>query len=169
MEREITDIAGGTKLIACLGCAIENGEVERRGGSIAATTHFNANQDWEIPIPGFVIVASRRHLQSIDELTDEERDDFIQFLCRVRHTMREVLNIQTVYFIQEEDTSDHFHVWMFPRYPWMAERFGRKIQSVRPIMEYARGNLKTENNLMSVDEAIENMKRYFKETGYSSA
>jgi diadenosine tetraphosphate (Ap4A) HIT family hydrolase len=119
--REITDIAGNKKRVKCLSCAIEKGGVARHGGSIASTAHFDAHQDWEIPIPGFVIVASRRHLQSIDEFTDEERGDFIEFLCMVRRAMREALDIQTAYLIQEEDTSDHFHVWMFPRYEWMAE------------------------------------------------
>lgn len=75
--------------------------------------------------------------------------------------MREALGIQVVYLIQEEDTSDHFHVWMFPRYPWMTEKFGRKIQSVRPIMEYARESLKTPENLKQVDEATAKLKQYF--------
>ena len=157
-SREIIDIRGNKRLVDCLSCAIEKGEVARYGGSIASTLYFDAHQDWEIPIPGFVILASRRHLQSVDEFTREERADFIDFICRVRKVMRQALNIQIVYLIQEEDTSDHFHVWLFPRYEWMAERFGRKIQSVRVIMEYARENLKTEENLAKVDEAIKNMR-----------
>jgi hypothetical protein len=48
-----------------------------------------------------------------------------------------------------------------PRYDWMKEKFGRKIQSVRPIMEYARESLKTPDSLKMVDEAMEKMKRYF--------
>jgi len=109
-------------------------------------------------------LASKRHLQSVDEFTDEERSDFIDFLCRVRKGMREALGIQVVYLIQEEDTSHHFHVWIFPRYDWMLEEFGKKIQSVRPIMEYARENLKTPNNLKKVDEATEKMKVFFNKT-----
>jgi len=43
----------------------------------------------------------------------------------------------------------------------MVEKFGKKIQSVRPIMEYARENMKTSENLKKVDEAMEKMKTYF--------
>ncbi len=160
-KREIEDIKGNKKELGCLGCAIQNGEVESPGGSIAATKYFDAYQDYEIPIPGFVILASKRHLQSMDEFTDEERADFIDFLCRVRKGMREALDVQVVYLIQEEDTSHHFHVWIFPRYDWMTEKFGKKIQSVRPIMEYARENLKIPENLRKVDEAMEKLKVFF--------
>lgn len=160
-KREIVDIKGNKKEVGCLGCAIHKGEVESPGGSIASTKYFNALQDYEIPIPGFVILASKRHLQSVDEFTVEERMDFIEFLCRLRQTMRQACGVQVVYLIQEEDTSHHFHVWMFPRHNWLVEKFGRKIQSVRPIMEYARDNLKTSENLKKVDEAMEKMKKYF--------
>lgn len=160
-KREIEDIKGNKKQLECLGCAIQNGEVESPGGSIASTKYFDAHQDYEIPIPGFVILVSKKHLQSVDEFTEEERLDFIEFLYRLRKTMRQAFDVQVVYLIQEEDTSDHFHVWIFPRYDWMAEKFGRKIQSVRPIIEYARENMKTSENLKNVDEAMEKMKTYF--------
>ena len=159
-KREIVDIKGNKKKIGCLGCAIQKGKLDN-GIFIAETKFFTASQDYEIPIAGFVILAAKRHLQSLDEFTAEERFDFIEFLTRLRMMMRQVLDTQTVYLIQEEDTSHHFHVWIFPRYAWMAEKFGRKIESVRPIMEYARENLKTKENLKKVDEAIAKMRNYF--------
>jgi len=168
-KRTIIDIHGNKRELGCLGCAIRNGEVESPGGLIAETACFVAEQDYEIPIPGFVILASKRHLQSVDELTDEEQKDFIEFLCRVRKGMRRALGVEVTYLIQEEDTSSHFHVWMFPRYDWMTEQFGKKIQSLRPIIEYAREHLKTPEDLKKVDEATQNMKEYFqKETNPST-
>lgn len=160
-KREIEDIKGNKKQVGCLGCAIQNGEVESPGGSIASTKCFVAQQDYEIPIPGFVILASKRHIQSVDEFTAEERTDFIEFLCRLRKAMRQACHVQIVYLIQEEDTSHHFHIWMFPRHDWLVKSFGNKIQSVRPIMEYARENMKTPENVKKVDEAMEKMKKYF--------
>jgi diadenosine tetraphosphate (Ap4A) HIT family hydrolase len=159
-KRIITDISGQTKKIACLGCAIQNGQVESLGGSILTSKYFDAHQDYEIPIPGFVILVSKRHLQSVDEFTEAEQRDFIKFLCCLRKAMREVLKISVVYLIQEEDTSHHFHVWIFPRYPWMA-KFGKKVQSVRPIMEYAKENLKTKSNFKKVRTATQKLKQFF--------
>ena len=54
--RYITDINGRTKKIACLACAIQNGEVKSPGGQITTSKFFRAEQDYEIPIPGFVIL-----------------------------------------------------------------------------------------------------------------
>lgn len=159
-KRNITDIQGKTKKIACLGCAIQQGEVESLGGSILDSKYFDARQDYEIPIPGFIILTSKRHLQSVDEFSEKEQLDFIKSLCRLRLALREVLGIKVVYLIQEEDTSDHFHVWLFPRYNWMTKKFGQKIESVRPIMEYARENLKTTSSLKKVNTAIQELKQF---------
>jgi len=74
--------------VGCLGCAIQSGEVESTSIFIDSTKFFVANQDYEIPIPGFVIVAAKRHLQSVDEFTAEERADFIEFLTGLRKMMR---------------------------------------------------------------------------------
>lgn len=161
MDHEITDLKGRTKKIACIACSIQSGEVENPG-AIAESEYFVAEQDYEFPIPGFVIVASKRHVQSIDEFSDDEQRDFIKFLCRLRLSMRKALAIEHVYIIQEEDTTtSHFHVWLFPRYEWMKEKFGRKIESVKPIMEYARKNMKTENNIQEVEIATQKLKQFF--------
>lgn len=162
----ILDIAGKRKNVKCLGCAIQKGEVKSISGFIASTQYFEAHQDYEIPIPGFIIIASKRHLLSVDEFTDEERIDFIVFLCRIRKTMRMACDIRVVYLIQEEDTSHHFHIWLYPRHDWILEKFGRKIQSVRPVMEYARENLKTPENIKNIHEESEKMKNYFEKEFY---
>lgn len=159
-KRELVDYKGNPTIVSCLGCALENGEIEKTG-SVLTTAHFDAHQDFEIPIPGFIVLASKRHFQSVDEFTEEEKIDFIDSIIRIRSGMRRTLGIDVVYFVQEEDTSHHFHMWIFPRYDWMAEKFGRKISSLRPIMEYARENLKTEENLKKVEESITQLVTYF--------
>lgn len=156
-QQNISDLQGKTKLIDCLGCARERGEITQ--GNIFKSQYFDVHQDYEIPIPGFLILSSRRHIQSVDEFTSEEQADFIAFLVRVRLAMRQALGIATVYLVQEEDTSHHFHVWIFSRYDWMAKQFGTKIESLRPIMEYARKHMKTKENLEKVDSAVEKVKQ----------
>jgi len=158
-KRKITDIRGKTKNISCIACSIQKKEVDNPG-SITETRYFVAEQDYEIPIPGFIVLVSRRHIQSVDELSKDEQRDFIELLCRLRATMRKALKIGHVYIIQEEDTTtSHFHIWLFPRYKWMEKKFGRKIQSVRPIMEYARKTMKTPGNLKKIDAATKKMSR----------
>ena len=127
--------------------------------NIITTNLFNVGQDWEIPIPGFFIIAPLRKLKSIDEFSDEEAIEFINLIRKIREGMRNILKIENVYLFQNEDTEHGFHLWMFPRYQWM-EKFGRKIQSVRPIMNHAKENMLSENILKTVRESVIEMKKF---------
>jgi hypothetical protein len=73
--------------------------------------------------------------------------------------MRTVLGIKDVYFFQNEDTSHGYHLWLFPRHGWM-ESFGRKIESVRSIMNYAERNMATPQQIEKVHQSAERMKAY---------
>lgn len=138
---------------SCTGCSLQQGILETIGGVIASTLFFEARQDYAVPIAGFVILASKRHVQSIDEFSHEERQDFIEFVYTLRKQMREKLNIQIVYQVQEEDAS-HFHLWLFPRYEWMND-LGHKLNSVKPIMQWAKVHLNTPENIDMVKRAVE--------------
>ena len=130
--------------------------------NIITTDLFSVNQDWEIPIPGFFIIAPLRKLKSIDEFTDEEASEFINLTRKIREGMRDVLKIEEAYFFQNEDSEHGFHLWIFPRHKWM-EKFGRKIQSVRPIMNYAKENMLSEDVFEEVRESVRKMKEFMSE------
>ncbi len=127
--------------------------------NIVTTKLFNVSQDWEVPIPGFFIIAPFRKIKCISEFSDEEAIEFIHLLLKVRKGMREILKIQEVYLFQNEDSQHGFHLWVFPRHEWM-NKFGKKIQSVRPIMEYAKENMAHGKNLEIVLEYVKKMKKY---------
>lgn len=146
--RTITLANGETVEVECLSCALVNGLIEPEGGVVMETEHFHAHQDVAYPIPGLIILASKRHLKSLDELTEEERIDYITVLAEIRKAQRNVLGIESVYYFYNEDTTHHFHTWMVPRYDWMYA-FGRSVESVR-----ARNEMNDEANLKSVRQAI---------------
>ncbi len=128
---------------------------------IITSKYFGVHQDWEMPIPGFFILSPKRKIRSVSEFTDEESIEFINLLRKVRKGMEEVLGIKDVYLFQNEDTKHNFHLWIFPRYNWM-EKFGMRIQSVRPIMNYAKKNMVTDDVIKEVKKAVQKMKEYMK-------
>ena len=130
--------------------------------NIITTKLFNVNQDWEIPIPGFFIISPLRKLKSIDEFSEEEAIEYINLIRKVRKGMRDILKIEEVYFFQNEDTEHGFHLWIFPRHEWMDE-FGRKIQSVRPIMTYAKENMLSNDVSKEVKGCVNKMKEFMSE------
>ncbi|WP_291583574.1 HIT family protein [Clostridium sp. UBA6640] len=157
--RKITLANNKTIEVECLSCAITSGEIEPDGGTIIETEFFHAHQDVAYPIEGLVILASKRHIKCFDELTEEEKIDYITLLTKIREAQRKVLDIEYVYYFYNEDTTHHFHTWMVPRYKWMYN-FGHSVQSLRPALLHARDNLNSEENLTKVIEAINNLKNY---------
>jgi diadenosine tetraphosphate (Ap4A) HIT family hydrolase len=127
---------------------------------VIITDYFDAHQDWGVPIPGFFIIASRKGRISLDEFTDDEAADFFNLVRKLRKGMREILDIETVYLFQDEGTQHKlFHLWLFPRYDWM-EKFGKKVESIRPIISYARESMNNEKTTKEVKEMVGKMKAY---------
>ncbi len=130
--------------------------IEPDGGVVFETNYFHAHQDVAYPIKGLIIVASKRHIKCFDELTEEEMIDYMQVLSKIRKAQRDVLGIEYVYYFYNEDTTHHFHTWMVPRYEWMHE-FGRSVESVRPVLLYARKKMNTNENIQEVLAAIDSL------------
>lgn len=156
--KKITLSNGKTIEVECLSCALTSGLIEPDGGVVFETKYFHAHQDVAYPVKGLIILASKRHIKSFDELTEEEKLDYIQTLTRIRQAQREVLNIEYVYYFYNEDTTHHFHTWMVPRYEWMYE-FGRSVESVRPTLLHARNFMNDTENIEEVMTAIDLLKK----------
>ncbi|MFC4355635.1 HIT family protein [Chryseomicrobium palamuruense] len=151
--RTITLSNGKTVEVECLSCALTSGLIEPDGGIVVETEHFHAHQDVAYPIKGLIILASKRHVTCLDELTEMEKLDYIHVLSKIRKAQRDVLGIEHVYYFYNEDTTHHFHTWMVPRYDWMYV-FGRSIESVRPVLLHARKEMNDAKNLEDVMGAL---------------
>lgn len=127
---------------------------------ILATANFLVAQDWEVPIRGFYIISAVRPRRSIAEFTDAEVIELARLQRLIRACLETIFGISEVYFFQNEDSEHGFHVWMFPRHPWM-DQFGRKIQSVRPIMEYAVKHADA-STILDIRRENSRMRRYLK-------
>lgn len=161
MTRKITTGDGRTIEVECLSCAITSGLIEPTGGVIIETKHFHAHQDIAYPISGLVIVASKRHIYSLDELTKDELIEYISLVQEIRRAQRRELGIEQVYYFYNEDTTHHFHLWMVPRYSWMNE-FGRSVESLRPVLLHANNKINNKEHLHNVLESIELLRNALK-------
>ncbi|MBU1164552.1 hypothetical protein KKA15_03250 [Patescibacteria group bacterium] len=131
--------------------------------NVIITKHFDVHQDWEIPIPGFFIIATKdRSQNSIAEFSDEKANEFIRVLKKLREGMKEVLKIEKVRLWQNEDSKYNFHVWVFPRHQWMDEH-GKFMKSLPGIVEYAKKNMVNDKVFKEVEEYAAKMKEYMKE------
>lgn len=156
--RKIILSNGQTVEVECLSCALTSGVMEPDAQVITESEYFHAHQDVAYPIKGLVILASKRHFTSFDEMTEEEKMDYITVLTKIRKAQRNVLGIEYVYYFYNEDTTHHFHTWMVPRYEWMCQ-FGRSIESVRPVLLHARNEMNTKEHNEEIREAIQKLRK----------
>ena len=66
--------------------------------------------------PGRVIVACRRHVDDITELTKEERAQYIEDINRTALCLHRVFHPDKINFGAYGDTMHHLHVHLVPKY-----------------------------------------------------
>jgi diadenosine tetraphosphate (Ap4A) HIT family hydrolase len=154
--RDITLANGDVVQVECLSCAITSGLVKPIGGVIYEDEYFHVHQDVAYPIPGLVILASKRHFYRMDELTAVEATRYITLIQRIRGAQSTCLGIDHVYYFYNEDTTHHFHLWMVPRYEWMGQ-FGSSVESLRPSLVHARNAMNSAANVTYVIDCIDKL------------
>lgn len=158
--KEAIDFLGNEWKYECMGCSIAKGEIKIPGGAIYEGKYTILGADPEIPIPGFLIVNVKRHINSFSELTKEERIEVGNVIAHAEKALKELENIKEITLVQEE-RSKHLHIWVFPTYQWMTEKFGKGISYFRDISAYAQKNV-NDKEIEEVLEVIEKVKQYFK-------
>lgn len=66
--------------------------------------------------PGRVIVAHKKHVSEIIELTDEERNQFFKDINTVSNAIHKVFNPDNVNYGAYGDTGHHLHFHLVPKY-----------------------------------------------------
>ena len=158
------DFLGNKWKYNCMGCAMSNKEIEIPGGIIYDGKYCILSADPEIPIPGFLIITMKRHVNSFSELSKEERYEVVDIISTAEKSLRKLNITQEVTLVQKE-RSKHLHIWIFPNHNWMAEKFGKGIKYLRNISEYAQRN-SNDTNIKEVLDAIDKIKKYLKENMY---
>lgn len=145
----------------CIACEIGKGTIIPPGGIIKETENFFIQQDLEVPLKGFLIIGSKKHIKSIAQLSLNEVTELTSLMYKSRLALNKISDINEVVIIQEE-RSNHFHVWLFPRYAWMNELFENSLTDIRKIMQYIKLNMNNEKNIkevLSTAEFLRNLMR----------
>jgi len=141
----------------CMGCAIAAKELTPIGGIITETPNFILVQDPEVPIKNFLIINSKRHLQSIAQLSPEENAELFELCYRARKALLSWGDIIDCKLIQEE-RSGHFHLWILPWYAWMDGEFDNSLTCVRAVMQRAHETRMTKGYLDEIIAAAEELR-----------
>jgi len=88
------DFLGNEWDIDCMGCAISNRSMLVPGDFIKRTQSFCVHQDPLIPLPGFLVIASLRHIQSISEMREAEYVEFSELVRTVHYAIKDATKVE---------------------------------------------------------------------------
>ena len=141
------------KIDGCLGCELAKGKIH---DILYKDDDFNVSQDFELPINGFIIIATNEHIVSINELTSKQRFKLIELENRVLSLLKKYKLCDRYRIILEE--KGHFHIWLMPEYEWMKEN-GKVIFNIEYIFNYAKNNLRNDDNIKLINETCKRLKK----------
>lgn len=158
--KTIIDMEGNEQSYeGCMACEINKGNLKVFGGILYESEYFNVMQDIELPIDGFVVIATKRHVEKLTDLSDDERTNLMELANKCLTILR-VNNVCDEYnLILEEKKNYHFHLWLMPRANWMKEKFGKVLKNIKPIQEFAKEHMKTPENLAKIAKTCEILKK----------
>ena len=91
--------------------------VARRDAGIAPlwdciyrTRFWDVVHSYNTALPGWLVLVARRHIEAIDELTEEEAAELGVLLQRVSLALKEVTGCLKTYVIQFAEMAEHPHV-----------------------------------------------------------
>ena len=152
------DFFGNEWDIDCMGCAISNGSMLVPGGFIQQTGHFVVHQDPLIPLPGFLVIASLRHIRSIADIQDSEYHELTGVIRTTHLAIKESTRIESLTLVQEE-SSNHFHLWFFPWTQDVIRRHGQpSLTKLREIMSDYRSRPIEQAEWKELEKSIEQIK-----------
>ena len=145
----------------CPGCAYAKHEFELPCGMSYENDNFTLSQDWELPIEGFMIVAPKRHIEKLSELTDPERNEMFDIVNKTIKILRNNNICDRYEIIFEEKENRHLHVWIMPRHKWMSDLVDDIIDNIGTILEYAKNNFRLEDVYENINQITKIVKDSF--------
>ena len=97
----------------CKTCELVN---RRNAGDAPLWDRIRRTQFWDLvhsyntALPGWLVLVARRHIEAIDELTDDEAIELGRLVRRVSIALREVTGCIKTYVVQFAEHEDHPHV-----------------------------------------------------------
>ena len=77
---------------------------------IHRTPLWDVVHSYNTALPGWLVLVVRRHIESLDELTDPEAVELGQLIRRVTFALKEVTGCMKTYVIQFAEAAEHPHV-----------------------------------------------------------
>ena len=117
---------------------------------------ITVSQDWELPIPGFIVASLKRHITSKRELTIYERTE-IDLIFDITEQVLQERGLCDE-FIEYFDEKRHFHKCIVPKLQWMKTINSNISEHLGDIYEYAKTNFRNEETYNQIQKIVDQIK-----------
>ena len=135
---------------------------------IHRTQFWDVVHSYNTALPGWLVLVARRHIEAIDELTDEEAAELGILLQRTSLALKEITGCAKTYVMQFAEMAEHPHVH-FHVVPRMAnlpeERRSTKIFGYLGVSEEERLSEETMNEIAAKVKKILVTRQFAKLSG----
>ena len=115
---------------------------------------FIVSQDRELPIVGFFVISPKKHIEKLNELSEQERNEMFSIINTVIKIEKDNNICKDFNVIFYEKDKIHFHVRIMPRHERMSKICNNSTQNIGLIFDYAKKNFRTENIYNKINEAV---------------
>lgn len=146
--------------VPCAGCVVMD-ETKFKQGRIYQTKLFDISQDFEIALPGMMVISPMRHVSNFADLTDEERAELGVLTIKCKQALSELWDVKQVSYSFYEKANGHVHFVIIPLWEWFD--YQNKYAILAELIEQIPALRQNEKNMVQVVEYIDKLKNWFKE------
>lgn len=146
--------------IDCVGCVVSDNSLFSQG-RIFQTELFDISQDFELAIPGMMVISPLRHIPNIEVLTDDELAELglLQVYCK--RALLDLWECENVVYQLYEKPGCHIHLVIIPL--WKSLKIKNKYAVLAELMARTDEFKADAENMKKVKEYILALKNWFNE------
>ncbi len=144
--------------IDCVGCVVSDAKLFKQG-RIFQTELFDISQDFELAVPGMMVISPLRHIPNIEALTDDELAELSLLQVYCKRALLDLWECENVVYQLYEKPDCHIHLVIIPL--WKSLKLQNKYAALAELMA-RKDELKSDmQNMEQVVKYIEDLKVWF--------
>lgn len=144
--------------IDCVGCVVSNNNLFKQG-RIFQTELFDISQDFELAVPGMMVISPLRHIPNIEALSDDELAELSLLQVYCKRALLDLWECENVVYQLYEKPECHIHLVIIPL--WKSLKIENKYAVLSELMSRKNELKSDEQNMRKVVEYIKALKKWF--------
>lgn len=146
--------------VPCMGCVVADNSKFLQG-RIFQTELFDISQDFELAVPGMMVISPMRHINMIECLTDDELAELSLLTVECKRALVDLWECEKVYYSLFEKPDGHIHLVIVPL--WKSLKLKNKYAALAELMERKEDLKNDKENMAQVTEYIIKLRNWFAE------